>query len=252
MFKIYSPSFKRPKQKTSHNLLSELIYVVCETEKEAYLESKEHDKFWFVPKGVQGNLCRVRNYILDNSEEKNILLIDDDHTKFAAWINNQRTTLDENETMNFFSDMFDMCETNNIHFWGVLPNNDNLSYREITPFSLSSYIGGPIQGFCNCDMRYDESLPLKEDYDMTLQILNKYRIALRANYFVYYPKQHTNKGGCASYRTTKKEIEQAERLKKKWGSKIIKDGGSHKIGKTTEKSIQLDINPIIKVPIKGI
>jgi hypothetical protein len=77
-------------------------------------------------------------------------------------------------------------------------------------------------------------------------------MALRANYFIYYPKQHTNKGGCTSYRTTKAEIEQTKRLMKKWGSKIIKDGGSNQIGKTTEKSIQLDINPIIKVPIKGI
>jgi hypothetical protein len=84
---------------------------------------------------------------------------------------------------------------------------------------------------------------LKEDYDLSLQVLNKYRKTLRFNAYHYLVKQHTNIGGCANYRTLAKEKEQLKLLQIKWGSKIVRE----------DKSGQgYDINPIIKTPIKGV
>jgi hypothetical protein len=253
MFKIFAPSHKRPKGKNTHNILPDVFYVVSETEKEEYLQSGEHDKFWFVPPSAQGNLCRIRNYILDNADTKKILLLDDDHTKFARWENDKRTPCNREQIVDFIRHMFDLCDQGDFKFWGVLPNNDNMSYRNHTPYSFSSYVGGPWQAFNNCELRYDEKLPLKEDYDMTLQVLNKYRKLLRANYFIYYPKQHNNTGGCAAYRTSIREIEQLNQLRKKWGSRIVKSGSEYSIGKKSDKQHAIDdINPIINIPIKGI
>jgi hypothetical protein len=254
MFKIFAPSYKRPKGKSTHLIIPEVTYVVSESEKESYINSGEHDKFWFVPSTAQGNLCRIRNYILDNSDCKKILLLDDDHTRIGMWSGNKRIILSENQIMEFIHNSFNMADDYNIKFWGILPNNDKLSYRESAPFSLSSYIGGPWQAFNDCDLRYDEKLPLKEDYDMTLQILNKYRRALRINYIHYFPKQHNNTGGCAIYRNIEFEKQQMKDLKKKWGSKIVKSGA---LGKTSAmgsktKENMYDINPIIKSPLKGI
>jgi hypothetical protein len=253
MFEIFAPSYKRAIGKSTHKILPDVTYVVSESEKDDYLKSGEHNRFWFVPPSAQGNLCRIRNYILDNSKSKKILLLDDDHTRFGRWENNKRTVVDTEQIMEFIADMFELCDQGDFKFWGVLPNNDNMSYRNHTPYSLSSYVGGPWQGFNDCALRYDENLPLKEDYDMTLQVLNKYRKLLRANYFIYYPKQHNNTGGCAVYRNTIREVEQLKLLKKKWGSRIVKDGSKHSIGKTTNReSATEDINPIISIPIKGI
>lgn len=57
---------------------------------------------------------------------------------------------------------------------------------------------------------YDEALPLKEDYDMTLQQLRRHRIALRLNKYFYRVKQSEQVGGCATYRNLDKEREQLE------------------------------------------
>lgn len=233
--------------------MPDIIYVVAESEKESYLASNEHDKFWFVPDSAQGNLSRIRNYILDNSETKKIVILDDDHTKLGMWIRNKRKMLSPEEIMQIFDRMFTLTDDADIKFWGILPNNDKLSYRETAPFSFSSYIGGPIQGFNNLDLRYDERLPLKEDYDLTLQVLNKYRRVLRCNFVHYFPKQHNNTGGCATYRSIKREKEQLELLQKKWGILIVKSTTNKCTAMASKTSKQIyDINPIIKVPIKGI
>ena len=100
------------------------------------------------------------------------------------------------------------------------------------------------------DLRYDETLPLKEDYDMVLQTMNKYRRALRSNFLNFNFAQHTNIGGCATYRTVEREKAQFELLRKKWGSRIVRtDTGE---SKQKVKKQGYDINPIIKIPIKGV
>jgi hypothetical protein len=65
--------------------------------------------------------------------------------------------------------------------------------------------------------RYDENLPLKEDYDMTLQQLNLERVVLRVNAYHYICKQSENVGGCAAYRNRDREEAQLKALQAKWG-----------------------------------
>ena len=120
---------------------------------------------------------------------------------------------------------------------------DKGAYREYTPFSLTVPILGPFQAFNNLDLRYSESLPLKEDYDLSLQVLNKYRKTLRFNAYHYYVKQHTNIGGCADYRTLEREKAQIIAFQKKWGKQIVQEDKSSK---------GFDINPIVKIPIRGV
>lgn len=255
MFKIYSPSYKRPTGKSTHLIIPEVIYVVAESEKESYLKSGEHDKYWFVPDTAQGNTSRIRNYILDNAPciDKKLVTVDDDHTRFGIWNGNKRIILNSDNIMRFIESMFQLTDDAGIKFWGVLPNNDKLSYRETAPFSFNSFIGGPWQGFNNLDLRYDEKIPLKEDYDLTLQVLNKYRKVMRCNFFHYFPKQHNNKGGCASYRNIEFEKQQLKLFQKKWGTKIVKSTTGRGGAMSSKMSTNAyDINPIIKVPIKGI
>lgn len=99
-------------------------------------------------------------------------------------------------------------------------------------------------------IRYDERLPLKEDYDITLQHMLKYRGALRVQKYHYNCKQSEQKGGCATYRSMIKEKEQFDLLVKKWGSDIVRYDST--VRKGTKKQKSFDYNPIIKVPIKGV
>ena len=120
-----------------------------------------------------------------------------------------------------------------------------MSYNHSRPFSTTGIILGPFS--CHLrgsECRYDERIPLKEDYDIALQHLNKYRKILRFNKYHYECKQSVQAGGCAVIRNYQTEKAQFDLLRRKWGKDIVReDKGSKK---------EFDYNPIIKVPICGI
>ena len=86
------------------------------------------------------------------------------------------------------------------------------------------------------ELRYDENIPLKEDYDFWLQSIRKYRKTLRFQSY-HYMVDHINKtGGVVSYRTKQREEEQNKLLQKKWGSRVVK------------YDITKSINPRVHIP----
>lgn len=250
---VNCPSYKRPKVETLDYLPFCKAWV-CETEYDEYIKNNPKENIIAVPKGIQGNLCRIRNYIIDKEFENGadcVVMIDDDlngiyrFEKAAGSDFGYENVLVSAEEFEEFCEHYALlCEEWGYKFWGVNCNSDAKAYRHMAPFSTTSYIGGPFQAFLNNPLRYDERLPLKEDYDMTLQHMNKYRGALRVNKYHYNCKQSKQAGGCAAYRNYKREKEQLELLQKKWGKKIVKED------KASVKNF--DYNPIIHVPIKGI
>lgn len=224
-------------------------YYVDGSEYEDYVASNPEENIVKVPSGVQGNVARIRNYILDqNTEADVIVLLDDDIKNMGYWKKSEKIIIDKDLFFDFIKIYSVLCNDFGFRMWGVNVNNDKLSYREFTPFNTSSFVGGPFQVFLKgSDLRYDESLPLKEDYDMLIQQCNKYRGVLRVNRFFYDCKQSQQMGGVANMRNYKKEQEQFDLLQKKWGSKIVK---YDKKGK--KNSTNIDYNPIIKIPIKGV
>jgi len=247
MYRIYAPTYKRSNLCRTHEYLSEVVYVVRESEAKDY--EGVHDKLWIVPDSAQGNLCRIRNYILDHAPENNILLIDDDIKYFGRWNGNSSVRLNELETYNMIQEGFKLAEDLDVVFWGLNCLADKGAYREYTPFGTCQYIGGPFQAHRKNDLRYDEVIYLKEDYDMTIQVLNAYRKNLRMNMYHYVCDQNTLAGGCAEYRNVEREMEHNEMLQKKWGSKIVRFDKSNK---SSGKQKTYDINPIINVPIQGV
>ena len=78
---INCPSYKRPKVETLDYIKSCKVWV-AEREYDEYIKANKglEDNIISVPNEVQGNLCRIRNYILDKTLEDNdvVLIIDDD------------------------------------------------------------------------------------------------------------------------------------------------------------------------------
>lgn len=63
---------------------------------------------------------------------------------------------------------------------------------------------------------FDETLPLKEDYDFTCRHLEKYgRVARIGDFLVEYA-HYKNRGGVVSYRTQQMEAETCARLLERW------------------------------------
>lgn len=258
---VNSPSYKRPDiVKTVEYLPYTKIWVDC-NEYEEYKKNYPEAEIISCPEGVQGNLCRVRNYILKTEFERGmdvVLILDDDFTYLGRFEYDSITQygyvehrMDPDEVLVFLEKYSIMAQDLGAKFWGVNCNQDRQGYRHNTPFSTRSYIGGPFQCFLKGNRCwYDEQFYLKQDFDMTLQQLNLERVVLRVNSYHYVCNQSTNKGGCAVYRNREREKEIFERLQNKWGGAIIREDFSNK-GRTGKEK-RMDYNPIMKVPIEGV
>lgn len=260
---VNCPSYKRPKVETLDYLPFCKVWV-CESEADAYRAANPGYEENIIPckKGIQGNLCRIRNHILDTEFENGadvVLLIDDDMRSVSYYESEpgerygyKRNHVPADEFIHFVMRYSRLCREFGFLFWGLNCNKDAQSYAQQTPFSTVAYIGGPFQCFLRGnECRYDEALPLKEDYDMTLQNCNKYRGCLRVNKYHYIVKQAEQAGGCATYRNYAREEQQLHALRAKWGSRIVKFDKSNS-AKLKKQKNKIDFNPIIKVPIKGV
>lgn len=248
---ICIPSYKRPEVETLKYIPSAIVFIDKLDEKE-YREKNPKANVYVCPDGVQGNTARIRNYIISTMFEKGydaVCLMDDDIKGLYRYnvkgiYGYEKTLVEADSFHDFLAMNSQLCLDWGYKLWGVNPTPDATAYRHYTPFSTVSFIGGPFNVHLNNPLRYDEKLPLKEDYDLTIQHCMTYRGVLRLNAYHYVCKQAENKGGCAFIRTNKKEKEQFELLQKKWGNKIVKSDKASKRG--------FDFNPIIYIPIKGV
>jgi hypothetical protein len=240
---FFAPSYKRPEKSITQITYPCVKLVVREAEADLY--EKNGNDIIVVPDSAQGNLCRVRNYILDNlSSADCTILLDDDCSGIYRWKNRKKVLMQEDDLFEFCENASIICQDFGFKFWGLNCVPDKGAYREHTPFGTLQYIGGPFQAHLKNSIRYDENLPLKEDYDITLQHIKKYKGCLRINYAFYEVKQAEQPGGCAQYRNINREKQQFLELQNKWGSKIVSQD------KKSKRSF--DFNPILKVPIKGV
>lgn len=247
--KIYAPSFKRAKGLKTHKLIPDVIYVVAEFEAEEY--KAEGVNVHVIPDKVQGNIARVRNYIKNEliKDEKAVIIDDDiEGLKHHEWNGNRFSPETVTDLMEFFEMGFVLAEESDCKLWGVNIVGDKGSYREYTPISYTNWISGSLMGFNKCDCEFDERIPLKEDIDFSVQVINKYRKLLRLNAYHLIKKDHGNRGGCADYRTIEREKEQLGIFQRKWGKGIVKND----LTQRGTKQKGYDIDPVIKLPIKGV
>ena len=253
---INCPSYKRPKVKTLKYLPFCKVWV-SEDEADAYRASNKGADINIL-ECKQGNVSRVRNYILDKEFEQGadvVCIVDDDlsgiyHFEKAKHSNFGYAThkVKASEFEAFIYKHTIMAQDIGAYLWGVNLNQDKRTYKHSCPLNTKAIILGPFS--CHLkgsQIRYDERLPLKEDYDLALQHLNRYRKILRVNKYHYRCKQSEQAGGCAAYRNYENEKSQFELLQKKWGKGIVKTDK-----KSKKNNYKLDYNPIIQVPIKGV
>jgi len=252
---ICIPSFRRPKVKTLDYINFAKVYV-DESEVDQYEKENPEIKIISCKSGIHGNISRVRNHILKTEFEKGydcVVMLDDDIRVISRYINKVRYDYKKEEIENLFLKCAVLARDWRVYLWGFNCSSDPQNYREYTPFSTVSFIGGPVQGIMiGGGCWYDERLSLKEDYDMTIQQLYRNRCVLRFNYLNYTAKQFIQQGGCAVYRNLQEEKKQLELLKKKWGDDIVKVDVMDRSHKSKKKKNVIDYNPIIRVPIPGV
>lgn len=228
--KYVVPSYKRADSITTLDYLSKAVAVVAESEWDDYVKKNAHinqERFIKCPDDFQGKgKPRVLNWILDNLFDDCDVLIeldDDIHAYMAHVKNGKDRVLDEEEVYEIFENNSRLAIEWGCGMWGLNVNSDPLSYDEFVPFRLHAYIdGGTVGHVVKNELRYDESLSVKEDVDFFLQNLKKYHKALRVEKYWIDKESFTNFGGANAIRNSELEKEQFKRMQAKWGSKIIR------------------------------
>ena len=249
------PSYRRPNNVRTLHICPWAKLYVDEEEADEYRDGNQNANVVEIPSGIQGNIARVRNYILQEEFANGagaVCMMDDDIRHFGLWHGDETTGfgyvrewLEGDEFAAFIERGTALCEDMGLTLWGVNIIEANRQYHQSEPFSLVKPILGPFSVHLTDKYMYDESMPLKEDYDMFLQHLNAERAVLRMN-MAYYVNggSDTATGGCAASRNVKSERRQFDMLRKKWGGQIIKKDNGSKRG--------FDFNPKISVPIEGV
>jgi glycosyltransferase involved in cell wall biosynthesis len=258
---LVCPSYKRPGRVETRRLFPNIEVWVAESEAEAYRAESPTINLKTMPDKVQGNIARVRNWILDRADADAVCIVDDDLQYIGCFQADVLSKI-ENEAMMraFLCKYTQMAIDLETPLWGININMDKQCYREYTPFSFTSVVLAPFMVHISPVLRFDETIPLKEDYDFCIQTLNRYRKILRVNRFHYVARQGASTqsgmkqaGGCAEMRSVDEERRQLGLLRKKWGDKIVQldpmeNSRSHK----SQKEKRFDINPVIRIPIMGV
>jgi hypothetical protein len=250
---IIIPSYKRSHDLKGKDYFFMAKYCVPESQKEEYIKAVGKDRVIILPDNEDGDIVKKRNWILKNIERP-LIMIDDDVSEIGYFENrtgkvdgnHSRKKMDKNLLIDFFNHNFNLANEFNCKMWGLAQNQDNRICKEFLPFNLTNIILGPFQAHLEHDLFFDNRVGTKDDYDMSLQQLRKYKKVLRLNKFHYLCEHGDNKGGIVSYRSKEKEIEYCKQIMLKWGKKIIQ----YKI--PPQKMTDLLNAKKVNIPIKGI
>ena len=247
---IIIPSYKRADCLAGIEYFGEVAkWCIPKSQEVDYLKVLKQEQILSIPDEDDGSIVKKRNWILKNIARP-LVMIDDD-VKSIEYLEQRKEfhcdyrVLPKEQLLRFFQQGFDLAEGFHTALWGIYFKTDSREYKEFQPFSLSNIILGPFQCHSEHDLLFDERMGTKEDYDMSLQMLNKYKMVLRLNKFAYRCSHGDNKGGIVSYRTMEKEIGWCRAIEKKWGRNVIS------YPREIKKQAEL-LNGKVQVPIQGV
>jgi hypothetical protein len=221
---VIIPSYKRSHDLKGKDYFFMAVYCVPESQYDDYLKVLPKERIITLPDNEDGDIVKKRNWILKNIARP-LIMIDDDVSKLVFWDNRKENYLSKEYPKDLLSELFNefvsLGMQFNVKLFGVAQNKDDRQFKEFIPFNLSNIILGPFQGHLDHDLKFDNKVGSKDDYDMALQQLQKYKKVLRFNKFAYECEHGDNKGGIVSYRSKEKEIEYCKAIMIKWGKKII-------------------------------
>ena len=101
---------------------------------------------------------------------------------------------------------------------GFAPTSSTIFFGKYadSPVTIGNFIVADLFACKPCELYFDEQAALKEDYDYTLQHLQRYGGVVRFNQISPGFEHRKNAGGAVSYRTTEKEAAAVKYVLGKW------------------------------------
>lgn len=222
---IAVPSKNRAGRTTTDKLLPNLVtFFVPQSEVHQYSYVKN---VVGIPNHVQG-ITKTRNWILKNTNEKRVVMLDDDVKKTAfvkRYSNNvEHVNLkDEIFWHDEFQKYFDITEQMNYKIWGVTTDHSTKSAYSYKPFMFKTYALGSVMGIINDgEYLFNEEFKVKEDYEICLRHIKEKGGLLGVRYLYWANHHYTDDGGCKDYRTVSIEKECIKKLIELYPNMIAK------------------------------
>jgi hypothetical protein len=174
---------------------------------------------------IGGKLVESRNKIIEDAKtfgKKYAVILEDDLTSLHIAANKKdKMVISISGAIELMVSRMENELRGRFKLAGVAPTANAFFYNPEEPISFTKFcIGSFMIIRTDCDLRFDNNLTLKEDYDYTLQHIQKYGGVVRCNDILANYQHYSNKGGVVGYRTTETEQQNINYLKKKWGQMI--------------------------------
>ena len=213
-FGVYVPSYNRYNDKERmYDHLEYCTYVVRQSEAEKYRQAGiEH--LWVIEDALIDNIHKVHQYIIDESPEDVICIIDDDGKRMYRHVETYEMTREEAS-----------AELERV---GQLIMDLDLGYActDAVPAPFYYTQEFMFKGMCGgCKWvnkakfkaKVDPKCQYNFDLDLELQELLHNRAILRPIYFIDVGGQDTNPGGSNTDKNSQKRMEGIQYTKLKWG-----------------------------------
>ena len=224
---IAIPSKGRPYKSRTKEFLKSAKIFVPEAEFEIYNKIYPGD-IVAVLSAVRG-ITPTRNWILKNSEEREVVMVDDDLVKCGYILPDESGKLNTIEIKDgkllerVFEQAFETLYSLGWKIFGVRGESSAWGQHNECPFLLDSYIPANCMGMINDGtMYFDEEMKVKEDFEIGLRHIQQFGGVLCLRYLFWSEKHWTTAGGCADYRTEKTEMDAIKRLMKLFPKKVRK------------------------------
>jgi len=195
------------------------------TENVVFFVKDQTDKDNYILNGakkviISGSLMDSRNASLDYcfAKDKICVQLSDDLEKIMTNDFTGKRTYNYVKVVDVLDSVIINFFNSKYYFAGFPPTNNpffSLKETEINKFIVGDFIIiKPNQ------LKFDNALSLKEDYDYTLQHIKHLGGCIRYGGFLNSFKHYLNKGGAVDYRTVELEQKTIKQLQNKWGECI--------------------------------
>ena len=202
-------------------LFPDTIVVVNETQEEMYKElgvpllCHPSDLFGIGP---------LKNWILDNLEARELLLVDDDVYQVRSPVGSPTKShvIRDAETIRLLvENTAEIARGAGAPVFGFdQSGGDTRKYRPQDPIKFSGWVGA-VMGIIGRSVRFDPELRMRADIDFCLSAQLKHRIiVVDGRYSFIHRKRWTYPGGNSQSRSGKRNQWELEYLQKKWGDWI--------------------------------
>lgn len=211
--KILILSRGRSEHVTTVDLLPNYIEIlVPESEKELY-ESRYDNPILTIPDEIIG-LGQVRNWVLDNFQERTVIMLDDDIIKVYRITGPSAIQVkDKEEMLQVLINTAIMADDAGLHCFGYT-QTDIRKYSGCEPFRLTGWVGCCI-GVIGRKYRFRDD-KYKVDIDFCLKNLLVDRIIWIDCRYYFFQHRDNNKGGNSIFRTSDDYQKSLDSLLDKW------------------------------------